>query len=100
MRRVHSVLILAVLFFIFQQSAFAQLVNGKVVSVDAGGNKVTLSTMNGATGAEERAEVSVGPQTQFVGVGDLQALKAGDEIWVDAEPGTDGILKASKITKA
>ena len=80
-----AIAILVVSFALHQGSVYAKLVGGKVVSADAAASSITISQINPETGAEENVVVSVKDTTTYSGVDSLASLKAGDEVWADAE---------------
>ena len=77
--------ILVATLMICQGAAYAQLVNGKVVSADPAAKSLTISRTNAETGASEDVVIWTNEQTAFSGTASLEELKAGDEVWVDAE---------------
>ena len=84
----------------FLGTGFAKEVSGKVASIDAATNKLTIS-MADATGAMSQKDIWVKTDAAYTGVAALNELKAGDQVSVEAEEeaGT-GNWKASKISKA
>ena len=68
----------------FTGTGFAKLVSGKLETVDAASNSLSISSMNPATGAEEKVQIKVKPETVFTGAASLADLKAGDKVWVEA----------------
>ena len=84
----------------FLGTGFAKEVSGKVASIDATSNKLTIS-MADATGAESQKDIWIKADASYAGVAALNELKAGDKVSVEAEEeaGT-GNWKASKVTKA
>ncbi len=69
----------------FQAVASAKTVSGKVATIDAASNKVSVSYTDPSTSKEEKAEISVKPETTYSGVASLGELKEGQEVSVDAE---------------
>lgn len=99
MKRVSfAVLVLLIAGFAFQGTGFAKLVSGKVAAVDETTSKLSVTTTD-AAGAEQTADIWVKSDATLSGVKALNELKAGDEVWVEAEE-EEGNWKASKITKA
>ena len=82
----------------FLGTGFAKEVSGKVASVDAAGNKLTISIAD-AAGATSDKDVWVNADATFAGVAALNELKAGDQVSVEAEEEA-GNWKASKVSKA
>ena len=80
-----AIAILVAAFALYQGSAYAKLVGGKVVSTDAAANSITISQVNPETGTEENVVFSLKDSTTYSGVDSLAGLKAGDEVWADAE---------------
>ena len=64
--------------------AYAASIEGEVVSTDAAGNKLVVSSMDDA-GAAKESTLSVSGNTAYVGVASLAELKAGDQVTVEAE---------------
>ncbi len=95
-----TVFILVAALFIFQATALAKLVSGKVTAADPGSNKLSITMMNAGTGGDEKADIWVNSDASFSGVNSLGELKPGDEVWVEAEADAQGNWKASKLTKA
>ena len=77
--------ILLATFVLYQGTAYAKAVSGKVVSTNVVANTLTLSEKNAVTGADENTVVSVNATTVYSGVSALADLKAGDEVSVEAE---------------
>ncbi len=77
--------ILIAMFALYQGSAYAKSIGGKVVSTDAIAQTITISQANAETGAEESVVVSVNDSTTYSGVDALAGLNEGDEVWVEAE---------------
>ena len=77
--------ILLVAFVVFQGTADAKVVLGKVDSIDATAKTLSVSTTDPATGAEEKVSISVPSTATFSGVTSLDELKAGDAVEVEAE---------------
>ena len=69
---------------VFQSTGFAKLVSGKLEAVDAAANSISITSKDPATGAEEKVEIKVKPETVFTGATNLAELKAGEEVWVEA----------------
>jgi hypothetical protein len=100
MKRVQIfVLGLLIAAFAIQGTSFAKLVSGKVDSVDGTGNKLTITSTNVSTGAEEKSDIWVKSDATFSGVQALNELKNGDEVWVEADQNGEK-WEASKVTKA
>ncbi len=70
---------------LYQGTAFAQLVSGKVVSTDATAKSITISKANAETGANEDVTVWVNDETAYTGVDSLAGLATGNEVLVEAE---------------
>ena len=79
-----SVILLAAA-VVFQGTAFAGLVHGTVASIDSAAKSVSVNRTNPATGATEKVDIAIGAETTFSGVASMDELKAGDDIWVDAQ---------------
>lgn len=87
--KMKRVLALAMIFTIgfcaLQATAEAKLVTGKVESVDVTGKTISINAADPATGTESKATVSVDDAATYTGVTSLDQIKAGDDIWVEAE---------------
>ena len=70
----------------FQAAAFAELISGKVASVDpaTSTSSISISTTNAETQAEEKVTVSVKQDTTFSGVQALSELKEGQQVSIEA----------------
>lgn len=79
-----TVMIMAVL-FLAQGLAFAEAVSGKVAKVDLEAKQVVVSLTDAQTGATEEKSVTVGDDTEYVGVAALSDVQVGDEVNVAAE---------------
>ncbi len=77
-------LALIAVFVAFQAAAYAEMVSGKVASIDAANNTLSISTTNAETKAEEKVTISVKPETTFSGIQALAELKEGQEVPIDA----------------
>ena len=80
-----NVLVIAILVIglAFASAAYADSVSGKVASVNAAANTVTVSVTD-ATGATTDAVISVSGSATYVGVAGLGELAAGDEVKLEA----------------
>ena len=87
MTRIFSTLaIITVMVFAFTVAAYAEMVQGTIVEISPNDNQLTINRMDAASGRAEQLQIAIDPQTQFQGgVSDLQSLKVGDEIQVDAD---------------
>lgn len=82
---------------LFQGTAYAKLVSGKVAGVDAAANSISIKSTD-ATGASQDVKISVNPETKYNGVASLAELKEGTEVWVDAEQdAATGSWKATSV---
>lgn len=70
---------------LYQGTAFAQLISGKVASTDATAKSITISQTNAETGTNEDVTVWVKDETAYTGVDSLAELMAGDEVLVETE---------------
>ena len=85
---------------IFQGTASAEWIKGKVQAVDTKTNSLTVNRTNTASGAEEKAMISVKPETAYTGgVKGLAEIAAGDEVSVIAQKDADGNMKAISLRK-
>lgn len=94
-----SFLMTAAVIFFFTTSAFAGLVSGKVFSYDSGTRKLTLSTVNPASGENQNSEIWVAADAKLEGLGALSEIKQGDTLWVETETDSEGNLRTRKITR-
>ncbi len=93
-----AILVLAAV-LCFQGTADAQMVAGKVVSVDATANTVTISTPS-AAGIMEDAVISVAPETKFLGAASIAELQEGDVVSATVTEQTpEGAWTATSISK-
>lgn len=84
----HRIAVLALLAFAFLVSgvAYADAVEGKVVSVDLEGQAIEIAKTDAATGATENVRVSVSDTTAYSGeVTALAEVIEGDTIKVEAD---------------
>lgn len=97
MKKVLVVAFLVAAMALCQVAAFADWVSGKVVSVDATANSITVSKTDAATGASSEAVIGVSPSTTYAGVTSLSELTAGDEVKIEAaeDPTTKGWMATS-----
>ncbi|MDD5084499.1 MAG: hypothetical protein PHE61_00450 [Candidatus Omnitrophica bacterium] len=99
MKKLQMVLvILLAAFVVFQGTAFAALIRGKVVSVTT--NSLTISETDKSSEIEKISNVTVDTTTTMLGVAAVTDLKAGDEVLVDAEQDATGALKAVSVKTA
>jgi hypothetical protein len=77
-----TVKIFSILFFIAQVHAYAEMIQGEIVSLNPTANTLTLMTKD-----KDKKEVNivVTAVTQFEGLSSLNELTAGDEVVVNAE---------------
>jgi len=83
--RLIAMLVLGVSIVCF--SAYAELVQGEVVSLDLNAQSFMLARSDPATGAAdaEGINVLVRPDTEFKGIAGLSELREGDEVWTELE---------------
>ena len=92
-----------VAFLVFQGSASAKMVSGKLLGVDTTAKSLSLNTIDPATGSEKKVDVMVSGSTTYSGMGikAIEDLKAGQEVWVDAEEDiATGNWKATSVKVA
>lgn len=87
-RKLLSVIAVALLALYFAGSAFAEEVKGKITKVEEGGRSITVK----AKDKEVTVKIS-GSRTTLEGVGDRSELKEGQSVTVEHEGGS-----AKKIT--
>ena len=88
-------------FVLGQGIAMADMIQGKVVEVNASSNSLTISRSNPATGSEEKLSIAVEAETALAGIKSISELKAGDEVKVMAEKdAASGSWEAESIEKA
>lgn len=82
--------------------ALAKMISGKVAMMNAETNILELSRTNPETGAEEKVELSIAPETTYTGVASSSELAAGDLVLVQAEEdaATPGSWKATSVKVA
>ena len=73
-------LLMGIAVFAFQAGAYAEIVSGKVASVDAATGSLSITTKNAETQADEKVIVSIKQETAFSGVQALTDLKEGQEV--------------------
>lgn len=82
----------------FPAMVFAEVIEGKIASLDPSANYMTIVRLSPATGQSEELKVLVPPDTAFMGAKTLQDLKTGDEVAIKAsEDKAAGVLKATSV---
>src|SRR5689334_4575805 len=86
-------------FFAFQTLAMAETISGKIASIDAVGNKLSLSISDSATGNSTSLDVLVSANTAYKGVASFADLKEGQEVSVEmAKDEATGANNATSVT--
>ena len=85
MRYLAVSIILLVGLLLFGNQAYAELVGGKVLDINATTNTLTVSQTNLETGNQENISIRVKTEASFSGVASFAAIEVGDEIWAEAE---------------
>ncbi|MBI4431049.1 MAG: hypothetical protein HY587_05005 [Candidatus Omnitrophica bacterium] len=75
--------------FITQVPAMAKTIKGMVLDVEASAITIAPDIEEGAAEAPEDVLVTVAPETKLTGVTSVDELMIGDEVVVEAEPGTE-----------
>ena len=83
----------------FQGVANAKTVSGKITGVDAATNKLSISTVDPATGSASTVDISVDAKTAYAGAAALVDLTAGQEVSIEAEEAA-GVWTASSVKVA
>ena len=92
-------LVLLVAFFAFQGWASAETFSGKIASIDAAGNKLSISYPDSATGDPVNVDILVGSGTTYAGVASLADLKEGEEVSVEVtKDEATGAQNATSVT--
>lgn len=68
-----------------QGAAYAENITGKVVSVNAGEKSIAIERAGADAAQPETLNISVAPETKFVGVASLEELKGGEAVSIEAE---------------
>ncbi len=87
-------------FVVFQGTASAKTVSGKIAGVDAAANKLSISTTDPASGSESKVDISVSATTAYSGAAALADLKAGQEVSVEASEDAAGGWSATSVKVA
>ena len=79
--------------------ARAEVVQGEITSLDLQKKSFDLARSDPQTNAAEpeAARIFIKPDTRFEGLGSLEDLRLGDEVWVDVVPDNDGVLRAEIV---
>ena len=88
------------MFLIVTSLAQAKMISGQVSGVDSGTRKVSVSTVDPATGQSSTSDIWLNPDATYSGVASLDEIKSGDQIWMEAEEDSEGNLRATKVTKS
>ena len=90
-------LVMLVAFVAFQATASAEMISGKVASVDSAANSLSIYTTNAETKAEEKVTIAVKTDTTYSGVAALAELKEGQQVSVNADKDASGTWSASSV---
>lgn len=66
-------------------AAFGKAIQGEVSSVDLVKNSLLLDTQDVPSGETKQIQVSVNPDTRFIGIVSLKELTSGDVVLVSAD---------------
>lgn len=66
-------------------AAFAEMISGKITSIDPTEKSFKLQRLDSASGKTQELEIKVEDQTRYDGIQSLVDLQVGDEIQVEAD---------------
>ena len=98
MKKISMILVVLMAFVVFQGVAQADSVSGKVASIDAAANSISVTVINAETKAEESVNVSIKPETTFSGVVALAEVKEGQEVSIEASKDATGRYSATSVS--
>ncbi|MBI1977851.1 MAG: hypothetical protein HYS55_03770 [Candidatus Omnitrophica bacterium] len=82
---------------LFQATAMAEMIQGKIANLDLQANILTISRLSPATGVMEDLKISLTPAVELSGLNSLGELKPGDEVKVEVEKDEAGAFQAKAI---
>ena len=105
MKRLTLPAVLLALLLLVSSSAYAEMIQGEVLSIDSAAGSLVITRIIPLTGdanlnpKSEPIQILVLPSTQFEGIESLEELRSGDEIWADVTENKDAKNWSAKTIK-
>ncbi|HTL46572.1 MAG TPA: hypothetical protein VL688_00745 [Verrucomicrobiae bacterium] len=99
MKTWHGLLFATGILILAAPPARAEVVQGEIVNIDIKKQTFDLARSDPQTQAAEpeAAKIFTKPETRFEGLGGLEDLRLGDEVWADVVSDKDGVLRADIV---